>query len=154
MRNKLIITSIAVVSLFISGCMQNLQGSSYSRDEARSVQTVRFATVEDVRMVVIEGTKSGVGGAAGSVVGGMAGSNVGGGSGRTVGAIAGAIAGGMLGGKAEEAATRTQGIEIVVRYQDNNQIVAIVQAHDPKEEFEPGDVVRVMTVRGTTRVAQ
>ena len=154
MRNKLITTSIAVVSLFISGCMQNLQGSSYSRDEARSVQTVRFATVEDVRMVVIEGTKSGVGGAAGSVVGGMAGSNVGGGSGRTVGAIAGAIAGGMLGGKAEEAATRTQGIEIVVRYQDNNQIVAIVQAHDPKEEFEPGDGVRVMTVRGTTRVAQ
>ncbi len=56
-----------------------------------------------------------------------------------------------MGAKAEEAATKTKGVEIIVRYQDTNQIVAVVQAHDPNEAFEPGDVVRGVIVR--TKVA-
>jgi outer membrane lipoprotein SlyB len=138
----------------LSGCTSNLQGDTYSRNEARSVQQLRIAVVEDVRMVVIEGSKSGVGGLAGAAIGGIAGSSVGGGKGSTIAAIAGAVGGGVLGGKAEEAATRVQGVEIVVRYQDSNNLAAVVQQYDPKEDFQPGDVVRVMTVNGTSRVAQ
>lgn len=138
----------------LGGCTSSLQGNSYSRDEARSVQQVRIGVVEDVRMVVIEGSKSGIGGLAGAAIGGIAGSSVGGGKGSKIAAIAGAVGGGVLGGKAEEAATRVQGVEIVVRYQDTNNLAAVVQQYDPKEDFQPGDVVRVMTVNGTTRVAQ
>ena len=138
----------------LSGCTSNLQGNTYSRSEARSVQQVRIAVVEDVRMVVIEGSKSPVGGLAGAAIGGIAGSTIGGGKGSKIAAIAGAVGGGVLGAKAEEAATRVQGIEIVVRYQDTNNLAAVVQQYDPKEDIQPGDVVRVMTVNGKTRVAQ
>ena len=76
------------------------------------------------------------------------------GRGSQIAAIAGAVGGGVLGANAEAAATRTQGVEVVVRIQDTNNLIAVVQQFDPKEDFQPGDVVRVMTVNGTTRITQ
>ncbi len=149
---KLLILSLT--TLLIQGCAGSLQGDTYSREEARKVQRVRYAIVEDVRMVVIEGTDSKVGTLGGAAIGGIAGSTVGGGKGKDIATIAGAIAGGVLGSKAEEAATRKQGVELVVRLEDSDQIIAVVQEYDEKEHFEKGDRVRLMTVSGKTRVAQ
>lgn len=154
MRKFMLLTMVIAITLMTTACMKNLQGSSYSRDEARRAQTVRFATVEDVRMVVIEGTASGIGAGAGAIAGGIAGRGIGGGRGSDIASIAGSVAGGVLGAKAEEASTRNQGVEIVLRFEDTDQVIAVVQAHDPKEEFEAGDVVRVMSIGGTLRVAQ
>lgn len=137
----------------ITGCASNLQGDTYSRDEARRIQTVRYGTVESVRFVVIEGTDSGIGAGAGAIAGGIAGSSVGGGKGSAIAAVAGAVAGGLLGAAAEDASTRKQGIEVVLKMEDSGQILSVVQTHNPAETFAAGDRVRMNIVDGTVRVS-
>ncbi len=140
-----------LLALALAGCAVGRSGSSYERSAARSEMTVRFGVVESVREVTIEGTKSAVGAAAGAAVGGIAGSHVGDGSVSTVGAILGAVAGGVLGGAIEEHATRKPGLEITIKL-DNGEYVAITQEAD--ESFRPGDRVRLLSGRGTTRVTR
>lgn len=106
-KPTLLITSLAAL-LVLGGCQSRLTGDTYSRDEARAVQTVRMGTIESLRPVQIEGTKTPIGAGAGAVVGGIGGSTLGGGRGSTVLAVVGAVAGGLLGAAAEEGLTRTQ----------------------------------------------
>lgn len=136
-------------TLALTGCAPSLSGSVYSRDQARTEQSVRIGTVESVRQVQIEGTRSGVGATAGAVIGGIAGSGVGSGRGSQVGAVVGAVAGGVAGQAGEQMATGKAGLEITVRL-DSGQLIAIVQ--DSDEAFRPGERVRVLSGRGTTRV--
>jgi outer membrane lipoprotein SlyB len=150
MRNTLLLS--AAVVLMLGGCASNLSGDSYSREEARSVQTVRMGTVEYLRPVQIEGTKTPIGSAAGAAVGGIGGSSMGGGKGSYVLAVIGAVAGGLLGAAAEEGLTRTQGVEITVR-EDDGTLRAYVQEVEPNQVFRVGQRVRIMTVDGTSRVA-
>jgi len=142
------------IMLVLGGCQSNLSGSTYSRDEARAVQQVKYGVVEDVRLVKIEGTKSPVGSISGAAVGGIAGSSIGGGKGQAIATVLGAVAGGLAGSAAEEAITRTQGVELVIRLEQSGELIAIVQEYNPAEVFHAGDRIRVMTVGGTTRVAQ
>jgi outer membrane lipoprotein SlyB len=137
-------------AIALTGCASSLSGSAYSRDQARGEMTVRLGVVDSVRRVQIEGTKSPVGSLAGGALGGVAGSQMGKGTGSTVGAIAGVIAGGLAGSAIEEGVTRQNGLEITVRL-ENGQIIAVTQAAD--EEFRPGERVRVLSGRGTTRVS-
>jgi len=148
----LLIASFTAVTLALGGCASSLTGDSYSRDEARQVQTVRMGTIDALRPVKIEGTKTPIGAGAGAVVGGVAGSSVGGGRGSAVAAVIGAVAGGLLGAVTEEGFTRTQGVEITVR-EDDGTMRAYVQAVQPNEIFRIGERVRIMTVNGTSRVA-
>jgi outer membrane lipoprotein SlyB len=136
-------------TLALSGCAPSLSGSVYSRDQARTEQSVRIGTVESVRQVQIEGTRSGVGATAGAVIGGIAGSGVGSGRGSQVGAVVGAVAGGVAGQAGEQMATGKAGLEITVRL-DSGQLIAVVQ--DSDEAFRPGERVRVLRGGGTTRV--
>lgn len=155
MRNSFFVASFAsfaAVALTLGGCASSLTGDTYSRDEARAVQTVRYGTIESLRPVKIEGTKTPIGSGAGAIVGGVAGSGVGGGRGSAVAAVIGAVAGGMLGAAAEEGITRTQGVEITVREDDGN-VRAYVQAVEPNQVFRVGQRVRILTVSGTSRVA-
>ena len=118
--------TLSAMLLGLAGCTSNLSGDTYSRDEARRVQTVRLGTIESLRPVQIEGTKTPIGAGAGAVIGGIGGSSVGGGRGSAVAAVIGAVAGGMLGAAAEEGLTRTQGVEITVR-EDDGSLRAYVQ---------------------------
>ncbi|WP_137972482.1 glycine zipper 2TM domain-containing protein [Pseudomonas sp. F(2018)] len=153
MRNtKLLTASLVALSLTLGGCVSNLSGDSYSRDEARKVQTVRLGTIEMLRPVKIEGTKTPIGAGAGAVVGGVGGSAIGGGRGSVVAAVIGAVAGGLLGSMTEEGLTRTQGVEITVR-EDDGTLRAYVQQVQENEIFRVGERVRIMTVDGTSRVA-
>ena len=152
--NKLFIFMILFLPLWLSGCASNLQGDTYSREDARQIQTVQYGTVEDVRLVVIEGTKTPIGTAAGAAVGGIAGSSVGDGKGAAIAAVIGAVAGGLVGSAAEEAITKSQGVELVIRINNTDQIISIVQKHDPAKPFHIGDRVRLMEVNGQTRVSQ
>ncbi len=148
----LLVASFTAVALALGGCQSSLTGDTYSRDEARQVQTVRMGTIESLRPVKIEGTKTPIGAGAGAVVGGIGGSTIGGGRGSAVAAVIGAVAGGLLGAAAEEGYTRTQGVEITVR-EDDGSMRAYVQEVQPNEIFRVGERVRIMTVNGTSRVA-
>lgn len=150
-KSVLLAASLTTLSLLLGGCASNLTGDSYSRDEARRVQTVRMGTIEALRPVKIEGTKTPIGGGAGAVVGGVAGSAIGGGRGSIVAAVIGAVAGGLAGSAAEEGITRTQGVEITVR-EDDGSTRAYVQQVQDNEIFRVGERVRIMTVDGTSRV--
>lgn len=151
--NFLFVTGILLLSL-LSGCASNLQGDSYSRDDARQVQSVQYGTIEATRLVVIEGTKTPIGTVAGGAVGGIAGSSIGDGKGAAIAAVVGAVAGGLAGSAIEEEATKTQGVELVVRLNKTNETIAVVQQHDPANPFHVGDRVRLMTVNGQTRVSR
>ncbi|NBA94608.1 glycine zipper 2TM domain-containing protein [Pseudomonas sp. R5(2019)] len=151
-KSALLVASFTAMSLLLGGCASSLSGDSYSRDEARRVQTVRMGTIESLRPVKIEGTKTPIGGGAGAIVGGVAGSSVGGGRGSIVAAVIGAVAGGLLGSATEEGLTRTQGVEITVR-EDDGSMRAYVQAVQENQVFRVGERVRIMTVDGTSRVS-
>lgn len=144
--------TVLLATLAVCGCASSLSGDSYSRDDARRVQTVRMGNVVGVRPVKIEGTKSPVGTGAGAIIGGIGGSAVGGGRGAAVATVLGAVAGGLMGSAAEEGITRTQGIEITVR-EDDGVMRAYVQEMNDQEFFRVGERVRILTVNGTSRVA-
>ncbi|TRX75814.1 outer membrane lipoprotein [Pseudomonas mangiferae] len=152
MRNSgLLLASFTAVTMALGGCTSDLTGDSYSRDEARAVQTVRMGTIESLRPVKIEGTKTPIGAGAGAVIGGVGGSAIGGGRGSVVAAVIGAVAGGVLGAMTEEGITRTQGVEITVR-EDDGSLRAYVQEVEPNQIFRVGERVRINTLNGTSRV--
>ncbi|MDY0206906.1 MAG: hypothetical protein RBR82_09825 [Pseudomonas sp.] len=153
MRKSIVFAAtFTALSMLLSGCASSLTGDSYSRADARKVQTVRMGTVESLRPVRIEGTKTPIGAGAGTIIGGVAGSTVGGGRGSAVAAVIGAVAGGLAGAAAEEGITRTQGVEITVR-EDDGALRAYVQAVEPNQVFRVGQRVRITNVNGQSRVA-
>lgn len=139
----------------LAGCAQpTLTGTTFSRDEARQVQTVQMGYVESVRPVVIEGRTDGIVGAGtGAALGGILGRGIGGGRGQDMATVAGAVAGGVAGQRVEAAATRRQGVEITVRL-DSGGLIAVVQEEDPNQAFWPGQPVRVLSQGGTVRVTR
>ncbi|SIR99583.1 outer membrane lipoprotein SlyB [Aquipseudomonas alcaligenes] len=147
----LLLTGSLSAVLLLSGCASSLNGSTYSRADARAVQTVRLGTIESLRPVQIEGTRTPIGAIAGAAVGGIAGSSIGGGRGSTIATVLGGVAGGMAGAAAEEGLTRSQGVEITVREDDGN-LRAYVQEVDPAQQFRVGDRVRIASVNGASRV--
>ncbi len=138
------------LSVVIAGCASSKGGDVYSRDEARQVQSVQMGVVEGARPIKIEGTKSDIGAGAGALAGGIAGSSAGQGRGSAVGAVVGAVVGGVAGAAMEEGMTRESGMEITIRL-DSGRVISVVQGG--KEEFKPGDRVRVLQGGGETRVA-
>jgi outer membrane lipoprotein SlyB len=152
MSRRISIAAIVLLSFLAAGCASNLSGETYSREDARAVQQVEFATVEYVRPVVIEGSQSGAGAAAGAVIGGIAGSSAGEGKGQQIATAVGAIAGALAGNAAEKAGTRAQGVEITVKT-DDGRTFAVVQQASKDETFKVGDRVRVLYLNGQTRIA-
>jgi outer membrane lipoprotein SlyB len=153
-RGRLLAVAFILFSAALSaGCVSSKAGDVYSRDQARTEQSVRMGTVEAVREVQIEGTKSGIGAVAGGVTGGIAASTIGHGTGSAVAAAVGAIAGGLAGAAAEEGLTGSSGLEITVKL-DSGQTIAVVQGIDTNTTFQPGDRVRVLSGQGVTRISR
>lgn len=144
--------AIMTAMFLLTGCQSSLKGDTYSREEARQIQQVEFATIESTRDVVIEGTKTPIGTIIGTVIGGIAGSSVGRGKGSEIAAVVGAASGAAVGTVVEEQVTRVKGVEITLRYKDG-RINAIVQEADPNDPFAIGEQVRVTHSRGVARVA-
>lgn len=146
----------ALIVVFVSllattGCMtQSRSGDVYTRDQARTSQTVHYGTILRVAEVTIEGTSSGAGTLAGGAMGGALGSTIGGGSGRTIATVGGAIVGALAGSATEKGLTGTAGLEIEVQL-DNGEVLVVVQENDGI--YGVGERVRVLRDgRGTTRV--
>ena len=137
----------------LAGCFpESRSGNVYTRDQARTSQSVNYGTILRVDLVTIEGTQTGMGTVAGGAMGGALGSAVGGGSGRTIATVGGAIVGGIAGSAIEKGATTVQGVELEVQL-DNGELLVVVQENDAV--YKVGDRIRVIRdSQGTTRVRQ
>lgn len=146
---KLMIVALAMSAL--AGCaVQSDSANVYNRNQTMGEQTVRMGVVESVRKVTIDKGKSGVGSLAGGALGGIAaGSTIGGGNGALAAGVLGALLGGVAGDHVDAKASHRAGLEITVKL-DNGELRAITQ--DADEQFEPGQRVRILSGRGTTRV--
>lgn len=151
--NKLSLAVVLGLSTALSGCASNLGGDTYSREDARMVQTVMYGTITSLRPVQIEGTKTPIGAIAGAGIGGIAGSTMGGGKGAILTTIVGAVGGGLLGYAGENLLTKSNGVEITFNL-DSGATRSIVQQVQANERFSVGDRIRVMSVNGQTRVTR
>lgn len=149
--NKLSLAIVLALSTALGGCVSNLSGDTYSREDARRVQTVMLGTIVALRPVQIEGTKTPIGAIAGAGIGGVAGSTIGGGSGSIITTIIGAVGGGLLGAYGESLMTRSNGVEITFNL-DNGMTRSVVQQVQANERFSVGDRIRIMNLNGQTRV--
>jgi outer membrane lipoprotein SlyB len=149
--NKLSLAVLLALTTALSGCMSNLGGDTYSREDARAVQTVMYGTISSLRPVQIEGTKTPIGAIAGAGIGGVAGSTIGGGKGAIITTIIGAVGGGLLGAAGENLLTKSNGVEITFRL-DSGAIRSVVQQVQTNERFSVGQRIKVMSVNGQTRV--
>ena len=151
---KLFLMFVPIMGLLASCAQDSLSGDVYSRDEARSGQTVQTGRVTSVRYVKIDGGNQG-GALVGGLAGGALGSNIGSGrASNTAGAVGGALLGGMIGSHAQQSVSSRQGVEITVRL-DGGGSVAVVQEVSQKSPnyFKVGDRVRVLNSGSSMRVA-
>ncbi len=146
------ILGLCLLSVALTGCVSGLQGSTYSRAEARQVQEVAFGTVIGTQPVVIEGNRSGAGQLPGAIIGGVAGSSLGDGKGQQIFTVLGAVGGAILGQQIEEKATRAQGLELTIEL-DSGRTLSIVQEVDSVDQFKEGQRVRVLTQGALARVS-
>jgi len=147
LKNAAVLLASAVLA---GACAYPAGPQDYHGYQVMGEQSVRFGVVQSVRPVRLHAGESGVGTVGGAALGGLAGSTVGGGTGQVAGAIGGAILGGIIGSNVERGANERQGLEVTVQL-DSGQYVSIVQEADG-EAFGPGDRVRVLSGRGSTRV--
>ncbi|MBN3054078.1 outer membrane lipoprotein [Pectobacterium brasiliense] len=134
MMKRLLVVTLAGITL--AGCANTstLSGDVYSASEAKQVQTVTYGTIVSTRPVQIQaGEDSNVIGAlGGAVLGGFLGNTIGGGSGRSLATAAGAVAGGVAGQSATGAMNRTQGVELEIRRDDGSTIMVVQKQGDTK----------------------
>lgn len=151
MNGKTLMAMALTATVIMStGCISDLSGNTFSRDETRSAASVAYGTVIEVREGKIEGTKSGVGAIAGGALGAIAASEIGGGTGKALATVGGGLLGAGAGAAAEEAVTSQKGLEITVRL-DSGREIMVVQAADVL--FAAGQRVRVVTLgNGSSRV--
>lgn len=150
MMKTTLIFAIGSTILLASCAQDSLTGDTYSRGEAGYAQNVRTGRITSIRYVKIEGSGT-TGGLLGGVAGGLIGNQIGGGSGRTAATVGGAGLGMIAGSHAGKAIESKRGIEITVRL-DKGGSIAITQEVSPRETFNVGDRVRVLSGGGRDRV--
>ena len=153
MYDKVKLVMAGIMALLLVGCASDLTSTTYSRGEARQMQTVQFGTIVGIENVQLEGTDTGIGAIAGGAVGGIAASDIGGGKGSAIASIGGALLGGYLGGKAEDELTKAAGVNLTIQLANGNY-VAVVQQVDPAMVFRVGDKVTIYGQGSTTRVVK
>ena len=122
------------------------------RGDAQRMSQVQDATVLSVRPVTIDGTQGGAGGLTGGVLGGIAGSSRSSGRESVAIGVVGAVAGAVIGNAVERAATKEDGVEILVQLR-NGERRAIVQSKG-NETLSAGEPVILVTTGGKTRVTR
>jgi outer membrane lipoprotein SlyB len=149
MKNLRNLSILALAALLAGACAYPATSRDYQGYQVMGEQSVRFGVIQSVRAVRLHPGDTGVGAVGGAALGGIAGSTVGGGAGQVAGAIGGAILGGIIGSNVEQSANQRPGVELTVQL-DSGHFISVVQEAD--EAFNPGDRVRILSGRGTTRV--
>jgi len=156
-KKSLLILSLFVSVSMLSGCVSSdsQSSSSYSAGQAQREMTVRFAVIESVRDVVIEEEVTPTGTIAGAAVGGIAGSALSHGSKESaIGAIVGAVAGGIAGNALSKTQSKKEGVELTVKLESSGDYRVLVQEKDPKQAFQKGDRVRLVSSGNITKVTK
>ena len=136
------ILSILSLSLMLGACASTHRGDAYERDELGKQVTVRKGTVLATRIVKVEGDHE-IGTIAGAVIGGALASEAGGSDAvRVAAGVAGAVVGGAIGAVAQRKLTEGEALEVIVRHEDEDNAVAIIQ--DGQESFGAGQKVLVL----------
>jgi outer membrane lipoprotein SlyB len=148
----MLLQCIAVGTVLLGGCATSTSSASFPSGTARTTFDVFYGEVVSTRSVAIEGEAS----ALGRLGGAMIGYAIGAGNTpwyrnpRRIQAAVGGVAGSVAGEAIERNVKSGDGLEVVVRL-DDNQTVAVVQANDV--EFSPGQRVQVLMGRdGSSRV--
>ena len=142
---RYIATTLAAAAALTLGACTTSSPDVVSRNDTQRMATVIDAVVLNVRPVTVDGTQSGIGAAAGGAIGGIAGSSVG-------GSREALVVGGVIGNATERAATREDGLEILVQLRNGDRR-SVVQAR-AAESFTPGDPVILVTTGGRVRVTK
>lgn len=130
------------LALTLAGCaLPSLSPDVYGRSDAGRIHNQRLGEVVMLRSVPISGRSGVIGTYGGGYIGAAVGGTVGDGGGENVAEAVGAVAGAVAGQKAEEVATRSQGLEITVKLDDGDTITLVQGADVP---FEVGERVRVL----------
>lgn len=136
---------ILAALLALGGCATT-GGKSYTKDEARQVQTVQRGVIVSIDEVSIEQDASIVGTGIGGVLGGVVGSTMGGGKGRILTTAGGAAIGAVLGALGEKAIRTEKAYEFMIDLENNGGTLSIVQAIDG--DYAVGDRVRILRSSG------
>jgi outer membrane lipoprotein SlyB len=143
-------TAIAIAAALTLGGCATSSPDTVSRHDTQRMATVLDAVVLNTRPVTVDGSQSGLGAATGGAIGGIAGSGVGGSRDAMVVGVIGAVIGGVIGNATERAATREEGLEILVQLRNGDRR-SVVQAR-AAETFAAGDPVILVTTGGRVRV--
>lgn len=130
--------------LAVGGCAAS-GGKSYTKDEARQVQTVQRGVIVTIEEVTIEQDSSLLGPAVGGTLGGVIGSTMGRGAGRILMTAGGAVIGAVLGAFGEKAVRTERAYEFMIDL-DEGGTISVVQAVDG--DYAVGDHVRVLRGSG------
>jgi outer membrane lipoprotein SlyB len=143
---------LAAAALLSLGACATSSPDVVGRYDTQRMSTVIDAVVLNTRPVTVDGSQSGIGAVTGSAIGGIAGSSVGGSRDAMVVGVIGAVIGGVIGNATERAATREEGLEILVQLRNGDRR-SVVQAR-ATETFAAGDPVILITTGGRVRVAK
>lgn len=133
-----------MAGLTLVGCANTdiYSGSVYRGEQAKEARSISYGTIVSVREVKIQADSPGViGTVGGGVLGGIAGSGIGGGTGQAIATSVGAIAGAVIGNTVEQKVSQVSSLEMVIRKDDDNEIVVVQKKEDG---FTPGKRVRIV----------
>lgn len=132
-----------------AGCTFPSSKRVVSRQQAGQLQRIEYGTVEKVNDVVIAGQRGPIGLYGGGAAGAASMGGTGHGVGRDLAQVGGAVVGAVGGQAVEEAVTRKDAREMVIKM-DNGAMVLVTQAGPP--EFGVGERVAVANGPGGARV--
>ncbi|HEX2852786.1 MAG TPA: hypothetical protein VHO24_06070 [Opitutaceae bacterium] len=141
----------AAVCLIVvsAGCTFPSSKRVVSRDQAGHLARIEYGTIEKVNEVVISGQRGAIGLYGGGAAGGAAMGGTGQGVGRDLAQVGGAVVGAIGGQAVEEAVTRKDGREMIIKL-DSGAMVVVTQASPP--DFGVGERVAVANGPGGARV--
>ena len=131
---KKFIFSLAILSLFFSGCTQMYNSNEVDISNTNEVLTYKEGVVEDVKKVILKDDGSGV--MIGMTTGTVVGSMFGGGRGNILSTLIGGITGALAGYELDKA----NGEELFIKLDDGRRVVVIVKGVNIKK----GDRVRLI----------
>ena len=143
-KKRAFIAIFLCLAIAAGGCAST-SGRSYTKDEARQVQSVQRGVILTIDEVTIEEDPGAVGMGLGGVLGGVLGSTMGRGTGRILTTAGGAVLGAGLGALGEKALRTEKAYEFMIELEEGGTI-SVVQAID--DDYMAGDAVRILRSSG------
>ncbi|MBX4133035.1 glycine zipper 2TM domain-containing protein [Frischella sp. Ac48] len=139
------------LALMLTACQNSdiYSGDVYTADQAKQVQQIDYGKVVSARPVKIQtnasngSSNSVIGSVGGAIIGGFIGNTIGSGTGNKLAIASGAIGGALLGNKAQDLASQTNAVELVI-LRDSGDTILIVQKATANQ-FHVGQQVRIVT---------